>query len=80
MAMALKVSIATMELREAGVGISHDSQEIPTTSILDPIPATNTAITRLITTLNQYRQDSLRLVVTPEEMVAIHMAARSFRA
>jgi hypothetical protein len=78
MAMVLKVSIATMELKEAGVGISHDSQAIPTTSILDPILVINTVITQSITTLNQYRQGSLRLVVIPVVAAAIHTVVHSF--
>ena len=76
--MALKVSIATMELKEAGVGISRDSQVIPTTSILDPILVTNTAITQSITTLNQCQQDSLHLVAIPVVAAAIHTVVHSF--
>jgi hypothetical protein len=76
--MVLKVSIATMELKEAGVGISHDSQAIPTTSILDPILVINTVITQSITTLNQCRQDSLRLVAIPVVAAAIHTVVHRF--
>lgn len=75
--MALKDSIATMELKEAGAGISHDSQVIPTTSILDPIRVINMAITQSITTLNQCRQGSLQVVVIPVVAVAIRTVVRS---
>jgi hypothetical protein len=78
MAMVLKVSIATMELKEAGAGISHDSQVIPTTSILDPILVINTVITQSITTLNQYRQGSPHLVAIPVVAAAIHTVVHSF--
>jgi hypothetical protein len=78
MGMEFKGLIATMELKEAGAGISHDSQVIPTTSILDPILVINTVITQSITTLNQYRQGSPHLVAIPVVAAAIHTVVHSF--
>jgi hypothetical protein len=74
MDMGLRVLIATMEPKEAGVGISRVFMVTRTTSTSQQIPGINMATTQPITTLNQYQQDSLRLVVIPEEMVVTRRA------
>jgi hypothetical protein len=78
MAMAFKVLTATMELKEAGAGISRVFLGTITTSTLMQILDTNMEITQRITTLNQYQQGSLRLVAIPVVVDAIRTAAHSF--
>lgn len=80
MVMELRASVAITELEEAGAGISRVFLVTRITSISGQILGTNMATTRLITTWNQCQQDSLRLVVIPAAVAAIHTVARSFRA
>jgi hypothetical protein len=78
MAMAFKVLTATMELKEAGAGISGVFLGTITTSTLMQILDTNMEITQRITTLNQYRQGSPHLVAIPVVAAAINTVVHSF--
>jgi hypothetical protein len=67
-----------MEPEEVGVGISRVLLATRTTSTSMQILGINMATTQPITTWNQYQQDSLRLVVIPEEMVVTRTDALSY--
>jgi hypothetical protein len=67
-----------MKPKEAGVGISRVLMVTRTTLTSQQALGINMATTQPITTWNQYQQDSLRLVVIPEEMVVTRTDALSY--